>query len=273
MVTESIEQQAPLPEPTSATTEVAEPTDSVETTDTPEATVDSPVEEQATVGTSEVPTESISEETSGSFEEMQLPPPTTAPPVTSPSEPAPVPQYSPEQIRRLEQESFQYEQARKQQEVQNQVQIYKQQLEGQGYLPEHAEQAANSYMQSQQQHQQETQTLIQQAERYGKHIQGKQAAAEKFAAKYSLNIGDLATLRMYEDPQTMERAAQVMSANRKRDAELAALKQARVPAQALDNSQGSPEVAADEGGWLQRYNEGDRSPSAQAAAKKAAGLA
>jgi hypothetical protein len=271
MVTESIEQQAPLPEPTLATTEVAEPTDSVETAATSEATVDSPVETQTTTEAPEVPAESVAEEAPASFEEMQLPPPTTLPP--APSEAAPVPQYTPEQIRRLEQESIQYEQVRQQQAMQNQVQTYRQQLESQGYLPEHAEQAANFHAQNQQRFQQETQTILQQADQRDKHVRGKQVAAEQFAVKYSLNIGDLATLRMYEDPQTMERAAQVMSENRKRDAELAALKQARVPAQALDNSQGSPEVAADEGGWLQRYNEGDRSPSAQAAAKKAAGLA
>jgi hypothetical protein len=70
----------------------------------------------------------------------------------------------------------------------------------------------------------------------------------------------------------MEQAAQSLSANRERDSELARLKQAQVPAQAFDNSQGNPQVAADEGGWLDRYNGGDRSPSAQAAAKRAAGL-
>ena len=271
MVTDSIEQQATLPEPTEDAPAVAEPTENVEAPATTEASVESTVETPPTAEATETLPETVAEETPASFEEMQLPPPTTR--AAAPTEEPQAPRYTPEQIRRLEQESIQYEQARQQQAIQNQVQTYKQQLESQGYLPEHAEQAANYHIQSQQQHQQETQTLIQQAEQYGKHIQGKQAAAEKFAGKYSLNIGDLATLRMYEDPQTMERAAQVMSANRKRDAELAALKQARVPAQALDNSQGSPEVAADEGGWLQRYNEGDRSPSAQAAAKKAAGLA
>lgn len=269
MVTESIEQQAPLPESTSATTEVAEPTDSVEAL-APETTVDSSVEVQTTAEVPEVPAEAVAEQATSTFQEMQLPPPTTLPP--TPSEAAPAPQYTPEQIRRLEQESIQYEQVRQQQAMQSQVQTYRQQLESQGYLPEHAEQAANFHAQNQQKFQQETQTIIQQSEQRDKHVRGKQVAAEQFAGKYSLNIGDLATLRMYEDPQTMERAAQVMSENRKRDAELAALKQARVPAQALDNSQGSPEVAADEGGWLQRYNDGDRSSSAQAAARKAAGL-
>ena len=70
----------------------------------------------------------------------------------------------------------------------------------------------------------------------------------------------------------MENAAKTLSQNRQRDAELAALKQARVPPQNLDNSQGSPEVAADEGGWLDRYNAGDRSSNAVTAARKAAGL-
>ena len=70
----------------------------------------------------------------------------------------------------------------------------------------------------------------------------------------------------------MHAAAEKLAGDRARDAELAQLIQARVPAQSFDNSQGNPQVAADEGGWLDRYNSGDRSPSALAAARKAAGL-
>ena len=188
-------------------------------------------------------------------------------PTAAPVPPA-QPQYSPDQINKMRQAAAQYEQVQQRAALQNQVQQYRKQLEDQGYEPEHAEQAANQYMQGQQAQMQ----LMQRAEAYGQHIQGKQQAAEQFAAKYKLNMNDLAALRVHEDPQSMENAAKKMAGDRARDAELAQLRQARVPAQSLDNSQGNPQVAADEGGWLDRYNSGDRSPSAQAAARKAAGL-
>jgi len=116
------------------------------------------------------------------------------------------------------------------------------------------------------------QELIQQAQRYGDHLQGKQQAAEKMAKMYKLGIDDLVELRRYDDPQSMENAAKTISHNRQRDAELSALKQSQVPPQQVDNSQGSPEVAADEGSWLDRYNSGDRTANAVAAARRAAGL-
>ena len=50
------------------------------------------------------------------------------------------------------------------------------------------------------------------------------------------------------------------------------LEQAQVPAQQFDNSQGAPEVAANDGSWLDRYNAGDRSPNAVAAAKRTLGI-
>jgi hypothetical protein len=197
-------------------------------------------------------------------------PPTSAP---APQEgqqapPPPAPQYTPEQIAKMQQEAAQYEQIQVRAALQNQTDQYKRQLELQGYMPEQAEHAANTYMQSEQQRM----DLMKQANEYGQHIQGRQLAAEFLAKKHNLGLGDLEVLRQYDDPQSMEKAAQTLSANRERDAELARLKQAQVPAQTFDNSQGNPQVAADEGGWLDRYNGGDRSPSAQAAARRAAGL-
>jgi hypothetical protein len=178
------------------------------------------------------------------------------------------PQYTPEQIARMQQESVQYAQVQQRAALQNQADQYKKQLEDQGYMPEQAEQLSGQYMQSQQ----AQQDLVQQAEAYGQHLQGKQMLVEALVTKYKLNIGDQAGLRNYTDPKEMHVAAEKMAGDRARDAELAELKQARVPAQSFDNSQGNPQVAADEGGWLDRYNGGDRSPSAQAAARKAAGL-
>jgi hypothetical protein len=205
--------------------------------------------------------------------EPQAPPPAPTP-IGTPYQPSPqaappvAPEYSPEQLAKMQADAAQYEQVRMRAALQNEADNYKAQLEARGFLPEHAEEAANYYAQSQQQQMQ----VMQRAEEYGKHIQGKQMAAEHFVKKYGLAIDDFAELRRYEDPASMDQAAQKLSKDRQRDAELAQFKQSRVPPQALDNSQGNPEVAANEGGWLDRYNSGDRSPNAVAAGRRAAGL-
>ena len=245
---------------------------SLETTDSPvdtgAAEVDASPQEvvEAPQAEAEVTTEAAApvQEQVPAQEQPQPQPAGVVPPASF----VPPPQYTPDQIAKIQQDSTQYAQVQQRAALQNQADTYRQQLEAQGFLPEHAEQAAGYYMQSQQQQQ----TLMQQAEQYGQHLQGQQRAAEQFAAKYNLGISDLAALRTHNDPQSMENAAKKMAADRERDAELARLKQAQVPAQSFDNSQGNPQLAADDGGWLDRYNGGDRSPSAQAAAKKAAGL-
>lgn len=188
-----------------------------------------------------------------------------APPAGTPPQ---APQYTPEQVEQLRQNNAQYQEMQQRAALQNQADTYQRDLEAQGYLPEQAQQAANYYMQTQQQQQ----TLMKQADAYGQHLQGKQIAAEHFAKKYNLGIDDFAELRKYEDPQSMEQGAKKLAADRERDNELAKFKQAQVPAQSFDNSQGNPQVAANEGSWLDRYNSGDRSPQAEAAAKRAAGL-
>jgi len=176
--------------------------------------------------------------------------------------------YTPDQIAKMQQDAAQYEQVQMRATIQQQADNYKKQLEGQGFLPEHAEHAANYYVQSQQQQI----NLMQQADQYGQHLHGKQVAAEHFAKQYNLGINDLAILRQNDTPEVMEAVAKKMAADRERDDELAQFRQSKVPAQEFDNSQGNPQVAANEGSWLDRYNGGDRSPSAISAAKRAAGL-
>ena len=210
-------------------------------------------------------------------EGIATPDPVSTPPAVTepaPAATAPVPdigtqpQYTPEQLAQMQRASAEYEQVRQRAALQKQAAENKNQLEAQGYLPEQADQLSSQYMQSQEYQA----TLVQQAENYGRHIQEKQMAVEFFVNKYNLGIGDMGALRAHDDPKSMEDAAKAMSTNRERDAELARLKQAQVPAQSFDNSQGNPQVAADEGSWLSRYNSGDRTAPALAAAKKAAGL-
>ena len=221
-------------------------------TETPAVTPDAtPVAEQAPV-TGDTPTTG------------QAPAPEAAP--QQPQQPQ-VP-YTPEQVQKMQQEARQYQEVQARAALQNQTNAYRQQLETQGFLPEHAQQAAEHYMQSQQQQQ----NLMQQAENYRQHLEGKSLASEVMVKKYKLGIDDLTELRMYEDPQSMENAAKKLAADRERDDELSRLRQAQVPPQQFDNSQGEPSVAANDGSWLDRYNAGDRYPNAVSAARRATGL-
>lgn len=192
----------------------------------------------------------------------QQPTPEAMPP------PAPAQQYTPEQITDLQKQNEQYQEYQKTLAMQQQADQYRIELEKQGYLPEQAQVQAQERLRVQQ----ELDHTKSMAQRYGEFLSGRQSFAEKIAEQYKLTITDLNELRKYNDPQSMETAAKTLSYNRQRDAELSALKQSRVPPQQVDNSQGSPEVAANEGSWLDRYNSGDRTANAVAAARRAAGL-
>ena len=183
-------------------------------------------------------------------------------------QPAPQPQYSEQQMQQMRQQAAQYQEEQIRSKLGEQVNSYKQQLENQGFLPEHADQAANHYMQTQQ----AQIDMARRAEADIQHVQGQMLVAELFVKKYNLGIEDLTTLRTYNDPQSMEEAAKKLSGDRERDAELTKLRQAQVPAQQFDNSQGEPSVAQNDASWLDRYNSGDRSPNSVAAARRATGL-
>ena len=196
--------------------------------------------------------------------ESQTPTPETPPVPETPVQQGP----GAEEVQRLQQQAAEYEQLRMRAAMQREANKYQQQLETQGYLPEQAQQAAQQYAQSKQ----AQSDLAKRADEYGRWLQAKQTAAEHFAQKYSLSMGDLAVLRQADDEVTMENIAKEVSKRRSMEEELNRLKQAQVPPQKFDNSQGAPDVAPNDSGWLDRYNNGDRSENAQAAARKAAGL-
>ena len=179
------------------------------------------------------------------------PAPEVATPETSPAPPQP----TPEQIQQLQTQAAEYERLRQQAAIQNEVRSYQQQLESQGYAPEQAQQ-----------------NLMGKADEYGQHLLGKVAASEHFAQKYKLSMEDLPVLRQAETPQIMEELAKRIADNYKDQAELTQLRKARVPPQQYDSSQGEPQVASNDGGWLDRYNAGDRSANAVAAARRAVGM-
>ena len=195
--------------------------------------------------------------------------PSTAPLVTEEAPPAapPIDDLT-RRIQEVEQQNAQYAQAQYQTQIQQQTDHYRQQLEQQGYLPEQADQIAQNWSSQQGQVAQ----MQQQQSDYVRHIQGQSAAAEHFDAQYDLNLPDLAELRKYQDPQSMEAAAKRMKSDREKDAEIARLKAQLVPSQSFDDSQSTPAASTDEGRLLERYNQGDRSSQAQAAARRAAGL-
>lgn len=190
------------------------------------------------------------------------------PPPPEPPVPQQVPGTSREEIQRLQQQAAEYEQIRTKATLQRETNRYQQQLESQGYDTEQAQQAAQQYTSSKQ----AQNDLIKQADQYGQHLMGKMAASEHFAQKYKLGMNDLAVLRQSETPEAMEIVAKDLANRRAMEDELSKLRQAQVPTQRFDNSQGSPDVASNDSNWLDRYNAGDRSSSAQSAARRAAGL-
>ena len=163
---------------------------------------------------------------------------------------------------------MQFQQQQQQSQMQSQAAQYEQQLEQQGYLPQQAKEISQAWMAQQNQSSQ----LQQQYEQQVKYYQGQAAAAEHFANQYKLQLSDLAQLRSYPNPDSMESAAKRMASDRKKDARIAELEAQLVPKQSFDDSQSTPAASTDDDRWLERYNQGDTSPQAQAAARRAAGL-
>lgn len=189
-------------------------------------------------------------------------------PTEEPAPPPPAPQLTPEQLQQMQAQAAEYERLRQQAAIQNETRRQQQQLEAQGYSPEQAQQAATQYIQSRQ----AQQNLMGKADEYGQYLLGKVAASEHFAHKYKLSMEDLPVLRQAETPQIMEELAKRMSENQRTQDELAQLRKAQVPPQQFDSSQGEPQVASGDDSWLDRYNAGDRSPNAVAAARRAVGM-
>ena len=265
--------QAPLPETGNTTTDITSDFEGVNTFED----VDTSSQDVDTSGTSDTPEATEESNTEQPVADTQ---PVTGTTETTPT-PAPVPQpeVSPNdtpvpnenlqnRINKLEEQATNYQNMVYQNQLQGDMQKHIQQLETQGYLPEQAQQIAQSAMVQRNQAYQAQQQYEQQVKFY----QGQQAAAEHFAGKYDLKMSDLTELKKYPDPQSMESAAKDIKRIRGLEEENARLKAERVQPQTFDNSQSTPAASTDEDRWLERYNQGDRSTQAQAAARRAAGL-
>ncbi|HAT64087.1 MAG TPA: hypothetical protein DCS66_05735 [Flavobacteriaceae bacterium] len=233
-------------------TDTSAPTEEV--TDTPPPPENT---ETSTETPTETPVEPVAEQANTSTE---------TPPVT------PVPQEDTQttetRLRELETKNAAYEQQQQQSQLQSQAGQYAQQLEKQGYLPDQANQIATQWMAQQSR---ETQ-LAQQQQDQIRYVQGQAAAAEHFATKYDLKLSDLSELKKYDSPPAMEEAAKSIQANRAKDARIAELEAKLVPPQSFDSSQSTPGASNSNESWLDKYNSGDRSPNALAAARRATGL-
>ena len=196
------------------------------------------------------------------------PSPSTAPLVTGEAPPVEQPDGLENRMAQLEQQNAQYQRSQYESALNEQYTKYRTDLENNGYLPDQAEHVARTWLGqvSEQARAQEEQ------QGYAQFVQGQAVAAEHFAEKYNLSIKDLSELRQHRDPQSMEAAAKRMSSDREKDAEIARLRAQLVPNQSFNDYQSTPAAPNDEDRWLERYNDGDRSPQAQAAAKRAAGL-
>ena len=235
----------------------------------PSVDISSPVEEEAVEEpAAEEPEASVAPEpVTQAPPEEEAPAKEAEPTPEEPKEPA-TPQLTTEQVQQLQRQADEYAALQQKAVIQKETEQYQRQLESQGYEEEQAQQAARTYMDSRQ----AQQNLIQKADEYSQHLMGKVAAAEHFAQKYSLQMNDLGALRQAETPEVMEEIAKRMAEDRKLRSELKQLRQAQVPTQQFDNSQGEPQVAASDDSWLDRYNAGDRSTNAMAAARKNLGL-
>ena len=187
----------------------------------------------------------------------------------APVAPAPAPQ---DDIRgrmeQLERQNQQYQQSQYQASLNQNYEKYKSDLENAGYMPDQAEFVAKNWLSGVSQQAQ----AQQQQQEYVEYVQGQAIAAEHFAKKYSLGLEDLGQLRQHRDPASMEAAAKQISSVRAKDDEIAKLRSQLVPNQSFNDNQSTPAASNDEDRWLERYNQGDRSPQAESAAKRAAGL-
>ena len=201
--------------------------------------------------------------------EAGLPLDNTAPPPPDSGPPSLAPQTDYEQrLASLEQERSQLQQQQYDQQINQAYHTYVQELESKGYLPDQAQFVARQWHESVS----NQARAARQQQEVSQYLMGQQAAAEHFAEKYNLGLSDLAQLRQHQDPQSMEAAAKNISSDREMRAELAKLRADRVPTQSFADNESTPAANNDEDRWLDRYNQGDRSPQAQSAARKAAGL-
>ena len=193
------------------------------------------------------------------------------PAAAPPPPPGPDPQLAvlAQQNSALQQQVNQWGQWQAQQRMERQIleeaNAARQQLEQQGYPDDQIEMIV-SQQQSFQRREAELQANLQKTQL---HEQGRYRAAMHYAKQHGV---DADLLLSYNTPQEMDSRAREMSRISQLEAKLAKYEKAQVPAQNFDSGTSAVSATSSEGTWLERYNAGDRSEQAAAAARRAAGL-
>ena len=252
MVNKAEEPQENIQDPVNTTTDITEEFSGVDTS--PDGVV--------SADTAETPTEAP---VAGN---VTTPPAETPPLVAEAPITPPITDDLEKRIQEIEQQNTQYRAQQQQSELTQQKDTYRSQLEAAGYLPEQATQVAEDWSATQS-NLSKIQKDSLQRERF---VEGQANAAEHFAKTYGLQLADLSELRKHATPASMEEAAKRMKSDKDKDTEIAELRAKLVPSQSFDDSQSTPAASNDEDRWLDRYNEGDRTEQASAAARRAAGL-
>jgi len=169
----------------------------------------------------------------------------------------------------LQQQVNQWTQWQQQQQMERQIleeaNATRQQLETQGYSDEQVEQLVTQ-QQSFQRREAELQSNLQRTQL---HEQGRYRAAMHYAKQHGV---DAESLLSYNSPQEMESRAQEIGRIAQLEAKLAKYEKSQVPPQSFDSGTSAVSAASSDEALLDRYNAGDRSEQAAAAARRAAGL-
>jgi len=263
MVTENNEQQLSLDSTN------AEPAPAAPSTEAP--ATDTPAEPTTTDTTpSEVTTETTPAEAPVSQDDGQVSSgETTEAPVETPKIDAESLNKQLEETRKyqdsLQQQVMQYEVEKQKQAIESEAVQYNSALVDQGMEQAQADQLTQQLKQTRANEQQYTQNI----QNLDAYYRGKFNAAMEIGDKYGISPK---TLMQYDNPQDMEKQASSQSEVTKLKAEITKLKKEQVPAQQYDTSQAPAEGSTSESRLLDKYNAGDRSPDAVAAAKRVLGL-
>ena len=263
MVTENNEQQLSLD---STTTEPAPAAPSTEAPAT-----DTPAEPTTTDTTpSEVTTETTPAEAPVSQDDGQVSSgETTEAPVETPKIDAESLNKQLEETKKyqdsLQQQVMQYEVEKQRQAIESEAVQYNSALVDQGMEQAQADQLTQQLKQTRANEQQYSQNI----QNLDAYYRGKFNAAMEIGEKHGISPK---TLMQYESPQDMEKHASSQSEVTKLKAEITKLKKGQVPAQQYDTSQAPAEGSTSDSRLLDKYNAGDRSPDAVAAAKRVLGL-
>ena len=168
-------------------------------------------------------------------------------------------------VREMEQQLRGFEAEKAQQQFVQQKQQVQAQYEQQGYEPEVATLLTQQWEANAMQMQQMQQAAL----RRENLMAGMMTEALSLSKEYNV---DPQELLKYTDPAQMREAAVTQSKFSKLEQENKRLKEQLAPAQKFDNNTASPTSEDSDEYWQERYIQGDNSPKALAAGRRAAGL-